>query len=205
MEQAPLLTVACVLLGYACGTIPTGVLLTRRSGVDLRQRGSGNVGATNVMRVGGKRLGALTLLGDVGKAAVPTLIAWTTSQRADIASWTGLAAVVGHCYPLLGSGPGGKGVASALGALLVLCPLAAAVAVVSFAAILWRSRIVAVGSLATAAASPVAVWTFGAPSATITSSALMAALIWWRHRANLQRLRDGTEPRLTSPKKQAAA
>lgn len=204
MEQTPLLTgalgVGFALAGYACGLIPTGPWLTRGLGIDLRHAGSGNVGATNVMRVAGARLGALTLLGDAAKAALPAWIAWLATASAPITAVTATAAVVGHCFPITTGFAGGKGVASALGAVLVLSPATAAIALVAFVVGTKASGYVSVGSLAAAAVAPLAMLLLGAPTTTIRATALMAVVIWIRHRENLARLRAGTESRLSLPK-----
>ena len=205
MEQAPLLTVGFVLLGYCCGLVPTGVLLTRRRGLDLRHTGSGNPGATNVLRTAGIGLGLATLVGDLAKGALPAGITLVAAGRTDLASLAGVAAVVGHCYPIGAGFDGGKGVATALGALLVCAPSAAAIAAVVFAVAVWATRIVSVGSLLGALAAPLAAAGLDCPLPITSSTGAMALIIWIRHRPNLRRLRAGTEPHLTAPKKQAAA
>ena len=205
MEQTPLLAIASLGVGYVCGMLPTGVWLARGRGVNLRQSGSGNVGATNVLRTVGVGLGVATLLGDVAKAALPTWLVGLATGRIELASLAGMAAVVGHCYPATDGFDGGKGVASALGALLVLTPTAAGVAVVVFALAVGATRIVSVGSLAGATIGFAAVAVVAASPTVVAAVGLMVAVVWLRHRANLQRLCRGTEPKLASLKKGASA
>ena len=205
MEQTPLLIVGLILFGYACGLIPTGVLLTRSRGIDLRTAGSGNTGATNVLRTAGIGLGIATLMGDVVKAALPTGVAWIVTGGIEPASIVGLAAVVGHCFPITTGFHGGKGVASALGVLLMVTPAAAGLAVVTFALVVAATRIVSAGSLASALVACGAAILLGAAPTTTSCTIAMAAIIWTRHRANITRLIAGTEPRLSMPRKQASA
>ena len=190
-----------VALGYLCGTIPTGVLLARRAGVDPREAGSRNVGATNVLRTAGVRLGLLTLLGDALKGALPVALAWRLDPVA--APAVGLAAVLGHVYPATMGFRGGKGVATALGVLLVLSPGASAVLLVGFTVSVVVSRRVSLGSIIAAAAAPIVLWGLGYPVSTIAAGAAIGVLILARHRENLGRLVAGTEPMLVLRKGQA--
>ena len=190
-----------VALGYLCGTIPTGVLLARRAGVDPREAGSRNVGATNVLRTAGVRLGLLTLLGDALKGALPVAAAWRLDPAT--APAVALAAVLGHVYPATMGFRGGKGVATALGVLLVLSPGCSAVLLVGFAVTVALSRRVSLGSILAATAAPVVEWGLGYPTPTIASAAAIGALILARHRENLGRLVAGTEPSLVLRRKQA--
>lgn len=195
-------TVFLVVLGYLCGSIPFGVLFARAAGVDVRRAGSGNIGATNVARTAGAGLGVLTLLADAGKGALPLLIASRMETGPAVAALTGLAAFVGHVYPPTGAG-GGKGVATALGVHAVLCPPAAVVAVALFTAVFAALRFVSVASVVGALAAPVTAGLVGAPTAVVGASAVMAAVVAFRHRENFGRLRAGTEPRFSVHKRQA--
>ncbi len=178
-----MLTFALVVLAYLCGSIPTGVLLSRRRGVDPRDVGSGNIGATNVARAAGPAAGALTLLGDTLKGAVPVLIARRLGVPQPALAAVALAAFLGHLYSCFLGFDGGKGVATGLGILLALAPLGATIGVGVFIGALAIARYVSVASLVAAATMT--------PVLLVTS-----ALIAFRHRDNIRRLRFGTEPRL---------
>jgi len=192
-----------VVVGYLCGSIPTGVLLARRVGVDVRRSGSGNIGATNVARTAGTALGVATLVADAAKGAVPVVIARATEGSASLAAAVGVAAFLGHVFPVTLGFAGGKGVATALGVLAVLCPLGVACAVGVFAAVVGVLRYVSLGSVLGAAAAPLAIWAVGCPVSVRAAALVMAAIIVLRHRENLGRLRAGTEPRFALHKKQA--
>ena len=190
-----MVTVLLVVVSYGLGSIPTGLLIGRwQKGLDIRQHGSGNIGMTNVLRAVGKGAAALTLVGDLAKGLMPVLLAraWLTSPWA--IGLVALAAIVGHAYPLFAGFHGGKGIATTLGAFIPLLPgpLLIAFAVWAACMALWRQ--VSVGSLAAAASLPVAAWLWGAPAAYVLSALLAAALIWYRHRENIERLLAGTEP-----------
>ncbi len=198
------MTALLLLLGYACGAIPVGVLLGRLAGVDPRSAGSGNIGATNVARTAGMRLGVATLLGDALKGAGPVLLARWLSDDLVVPAATGLAAVTGHVFPITLGFAGGKGVATALGVVLVLCPRAAAASTFVFAAVVAGTGYVSVGSMVGALVAPVAMALIGAPPPVVGAGLAMAALIVLRHRDNLRRLRAGTEPTARLLKGQAS-
>ncbi|WP_044889387.1 glycerol-3-phosphate 1-O-acyltransferase PlsY [Myxococcus hansupus] len=191
------MTSALVLLGYLSGSIPFGVLLTRwLRGVDVRKGGSGNIGATNVTRVAGKKLGAVVLLLDALKGALPVLLAVRWLPDAPVVHVSvGLAAVLGHIYPVWLKLQGGKGVATALGVLLVLVPQAALAGAVAFITVfaLWR-----VSSLGSLAAGATAVGTSALTAQAVEYaglSALLFALMLWTHRSNIGRIARRTERR----------
>lgn len=183
-----------LLAGYLLGSIPFGVLLTRAGGAgDLRSIGSGNIGATNVLRTGRKGLALATLLLDMGKGALAVVAARAVSP--DLAAPAAIAAFVGHLYPVWLRFRGGKGVATMLGiALAMLWPAGLAFAAVWILAAL-GSRYSSVGGMAGAVAAPVAAAAIGEFGLVILFLAL-ALLVLWKHRANLERLLDGTEPRI---------
>ena len=185
-----------ILFGYLIGSIPSGYLLGARSGVDIRKTGSGNIGATNVARVLGKRRGILTLIADVGKGYLAVFIATQTDVSLAAVMLAGLAAFFGHLFPVFLNFKGGKGVATAFGILLALAPLATALLVIVFAATLVTSRIASIGSMIAAAAAPFVLWLLAYPPVVISGGFVMALLIIVRHHANLRRLLRGTEPRL---------
>ena len=189
------LTTILILLGaYLLGSIPFGVVLTRLGGAgDLRQIGSGNIGATNVLRTGRKGLAAATLLLDGGKGAAAVLLAGLI--RPDIALWAGLAAFVGHLYPVWLKFRGGKGVATMLGvSLAVWWPAGFAFALI-WIAMLAISRRSSAGGLSGAIAAPIAA-ALGGQSDVVLALLLMAVLVVWKHRGNITRLLDGTEPKV---------
>ena len=190
-----MVSILLIAVGYGLGSIPTGLLVSRwQKGVDIRQHGSGNIGMTNVLRAVGKGAAALTLLGDLAKGLIPVLLAqaWLTSPWA-IGS-VALAAVVGHMYPLFAGFQGGKGVATTLGVFMPLLPGPLLIAFVVFAACVAFRRQVSLGSLAAAASLPIAALLWGAPASYALYALMAAALIWYRHRENIERLLVGTEP-----------
>ena len=190
-----MVTVLLIAVGYGLGSIPTGLLIARwQKGVDIRQHGSGNIGMTNVLRAVGKGAAALTLVGDLAKGLIPVLFArvWLTSPWA--IGLVALAAVVGHLYPLFAGFRGGKGVATTLGVFIPLLPGPLLIAFVVWAVCVAFRRQVSLGSLAAAASLPMAALLWGAPIPYILYALLAAALIWYRHRENIERLLIGTEP-----------
>lgn len=193
---------ALVAVGYCCGMFPTGILLARAAGVDPRRQGSGNVGATNVLRTAGVRLGVLTLLGDALKGALPVIAARIVAPGVE--AQTAVAAVLGHVLPVAPGLKGGKGVATGLGVLVVLSPMVAVLAIVVFAGVVGRWRYVSAGSMAAALSTCPAAWALSAPWSTVVATGAIGALILLRHRENLGRLIEGSEPRLQLPKRQAS-
>ncbi|ATB36723.1 glycerol-3-phosphate acyltransferase [Cystobacter fuscus] len=192
-----MLSAALLLLGYLAGSIPFGVLLTRWvRGVDVRQSGSGNIGATNVTRVAGKKLGAVVLVLDALKGALAVGLAlWLLPGEPRMHAAVGLAAFLGHVYPVWLKLQGGKGVATALGVLVVLVPLAALSAAFVYAGLVAAWRVSSVGSLA-GGVTAVVVAALTAPSLEYAGlSALLFVLILWTHRGNIHRLLRRTERR----------
>ncbi|UWR88822.1 glycerol-3-phosphate 1-O-acyltransferase PlsY [Phaeobacter inhibens] len=196
----PIETAAPVLLlwaviGYALGSIPFGLLLTRILGLgNLRSIGSGNIGTTNVLRTGSKKAAALTLLLDGGKGAVAVLLARTLAGE-DAAQLAGLAAFLGHCYPIWLKFQGGKGVATFLGLMLALAWPVGIACCLTWLAAAYLSKISSMGALVSAVAAPLWCLLLGAPITT-GLAALLAAIILWRHKENIARLRIGTEPKI---------
>lgn len=188
-------TVLILLFSYLLGSVPTGYLLGSLSGVDVRQVGSGNVGATNVARVVGKKQGLLTLLGDAAKGFLPVFVSQQLGFSAAITSLAALAAFLGHLYPVFLKFQGGKGVATALGAFLALAPAATVVLAFTFSVVALASRTVSLASMVSAGLAPLALWALGYPEPFIVLGLLIALLIIWRHRENIRRLISGTEPK----------
>jgi glycerol-3-phosphate acyltransferase PlsY len=191
-----------IAAGYLLGSIPFGVLLTRMFGAgDLRRIGSGNIGATNVLRTGRKGLAAATLLLDGAKGAVAVLLArhFVPGLGDHGAMIAGAAAMIGHCYPVWLRFRGGKGVATLLGVALALAwPIGLVFAAFWLGAVLLL-RISSFGGMAGAVAAPVAALILGYPVYAVGLAGL-AAILLWRHRENIARLRAGTEPRIGAGK-----
>lgn len=185
-----------VLLGYLAGSVPFAFLLARRAGIDVRAVGSGNVGAANVMRATGTGRAVAVMALDVAKGATAVALAQLANGGAALAALTGAAAIVGHIYPVWLRFHGGKGVAVAAGVFAVLTPVATALASAIFLVMVWSTRYVSLGSIAATLALPPAAWLVGAPVAVVAVAWGVAALILFRHRTNLRRLREGTERRL---------
>jgi len=184
------------LIGYGLGSIPFGMVLARVMGLgNLRDIGSGNIGATNVLRTGSKKAAALTLLLDGGKGAVAILLARSFGAGPDAVQLAALAAFLGHCYPVWLGFRGGKGVATFLGLWLALAwPVGlACCATWIVAAALWR--ISSMAALVAAASSTFWVMFFGAGPMMVLGMVL-TVLVFWRHRENITRLRAKTEPRI---------
>ncbi len=187
---------ATVAGAYLLGSIPSGLWLARRAGVDVRASGSGNIGATNVVRTAGWRVGLLTLLVDVSKGAVPLAFAQAAGLSEGAVCAVGVAAVAGHLLPLFGGFRGGKGVATTLGVLLFLAPDMALAAAAIFAVVVRSTRIVSTASVAAAASLPFGLYFLGYSRTVVVTGLVLGSLIVWRHRANIARLRAGTEPKL---------
>jgi glycerol-3-phosphate acyltransferase PlsY len=189
---------ALVAAAYLLGSIPSALLVVwLRTGKDVRREGSGNVGATNATRIGGPAAGIVVTVMDVVKGALPV---WAMSVLNPEGGWvaaTALAAIVGHCYPVWLRFAGGKGVATAFGAFVVLAPVPALGALSVWIAVLAVGRWVSLASLIAAAVFPLLVALLGEPSrATLLGVSLASALIIVRHRINIRQLIAGSEPRI---------
>jgi glycerol-3-phosphate acyltransferase PlsY len=185
-----------VVWGYLAGSLPLSFLLARRHGVDLRRSGSGNVGAANVLRTSGVTSAALATVLDVAKGTIAVLVAmrFTSGQTTPLAA--GLAAVIGHLYPVWLKFRGGKGVATSAGVFLVFEPLAVAIAGAVFAAAVFSTHYVSVGSIIGTLTLVAAVVILGSPTAVVVGVLVAALAILHRHRGNLGRLLAGTERRV---------
>jgi acyl phosphate:glycerol-3-phosphate acyltransferase len=190
-----------LLIGYLFGSLPFAVIVSRLFGLaDPRSFGSGNPGATNVLRSGNKVAALLTLLGDAlkGWAAVATVTALGGDSLAIATS--GLAAFLGHLYSVFLRFKGGKGVATALGVLTGYHPALALLAMATWLAVALVTRYSSAAALAAAAEAPVAVWLFSTRADLTVCAAIMCGLLFWRHRANIRRLMAGTESRIGARK-----
>ena len=178
------------LVGYAIGSLPIGYLLAQvAGGIDLRRVGSGNVGTANVYRTAGRSLAVIVMIADVGKGASSVMVGGPGAG----AVVAGVAAVVGHIYPVWLGFRGGKGVATASGVFGVLAPIAALAAAVAFAATVWRTRFVSLGSIVAALVLPIVGWLVPGPRMVDVAATAVAALILFRHRGNIARLWTDTE------------
>jgi len=195
LSVSPLILLAAVVLGYLLGSIPFGVLITRAAGAgDLRKVGSGNIGATNVLRTGRKDLALLTLLGDGGKGLVAVLVAHSLwGHDADVLA--GAAAFVGHLFPVWLGFKGGKGVATFFGVMLATAWPVGALAALTWILVFAVSRISSLGALSAAALAILFAVGLQQRPAILALAVFMAVLIYIRHHANIGRLIKGQEPR----------
>lgn len=201
-----LFAITCLIpAAYFVGAIPVGLLLAAMKGIHIRQVGSGNIGATNVYRCVGKRWGIATFILDALKGFLPAFLFPLIPP--DPPAWLGLAcgiaAVAGHNWPIWLGFRGGKGVSTSAGMLLGVAPAAAGIGLGIFVVTLALTRIVSVGSISAAVAVSIAGWFLYHPNNPILSIALliMGLMVIWRHRSNVRRLWNGTEPRIASKKK----
>ncbi|MEK7404471.1 MAG: glycerol-3-phosphate 1-O-acyltransferase PlsY [Acidobacteriota bacterium] len=188
--------ILALVAAYLIGGIPFGYLLVRwKTGRDVRSMGSGNIGATNVLRTTGRAAGVVTLLLDIGKGfAAVWLAARLTGGSPLWMSAAALAAMAGHAFPVFLKFKGGKAVASFLGAFLYLAPLAVLAVVVVFVVVVACTRYISMGSIIAAGSFPLAVWLIVHPPLAVVIAALAAGgFLIWRHKENIARLRAGTE------------
>ncbi|MCM0080105.1 glycerol-3-phosphate 1-O-acyltransferase PlsY [Geomonas sp. Red32] len=184
---------ALLVCAYLLGSVPTGLLLAQAFGVNIRETGSGNIGATNVYRTLGRKVGIFTLLGDCLKGLIPVLAAKALHLPDIWIASVGLAAFLGHVYTVFLGFKGGKGVATALGVFLAASPLSVLVALFVFVAVVYKSRYVSLASITAAAVIPPLVAAIERTPAMIAMSVIIAALVIYKHKENISRLRAGTE------------
>jgi acyl phosphate:glycerol-3-phosphate acyltransferase len=192
--------VSWILFGYAVGSVPFAYLLARRAGIDVRVAGSGNVGAANVLRTSGMPLGLTVMALDIGKGAATVLAAHAGAGSSSSMAAAGVAAIVGHIYPIWLRFHGGKGVAVAAGVFSVLAPFATMLGAVVFLATVWSTRVVSLGSVAATVTLPSVAWLTGSPPPVLAAAIGSGTLILFRHRANLRRIAAGTERRVGEPR-----
>jgi glycerol-3-phosphate acyltransferase PlsY len=186
---------AALAIGYLLGSIPFGLLLTRMAGLgDVRKIGSGNIGATNVLRTGNKKLAAATLLLDALKAAVAVwIVAYLFGEEASILA--GFAAFIGHLFPVWIGFKGGKGVATYIGTLLGLAPIMMVLFAIVWLAVAFTTRYSSLSALVAMLVIPVALWILG-PEKVALVIAVMTVISFWKHRENIVRLVAGTESKI---------
>ena len=195
LETSTMGLILWALIGYGLGSIPFGILLARAMGLgNLRDIGSGNIGATNVLRTGNKAAAALTLLMDAGKGVAAVLLGRLVAGE-DGAQIAGLAAFVGHCYPVWLNFRGGKGVATFLGLWLALAWPVGLACCATWLVAAFTGRISSVGALVAAASSTIWAIVLGYGDALFLGI-ILTLMVYWRHRANIARIRAGTEPRI---------
>lgn len=184
-----------LIIAYMIGAIPCGVVLVKLvGGEDVRKSGSGNIGATNVYRVAGRKLGAMTFIGDALKGALPVVYAiFLAEMPNDQVAMVATATFLGHLYPIYIGFKGGKGVATACGIYLVLSPLTAAIGLTLFALILWRSRYVSLASICAAVSILFINYGIERDIPLLLASLFLSGMVVFRHRENIKRLRAGTE------------
>jgi acyl phosphate:glycerol-3-phosphate acyltransferase len=189
-----------LVLAYLLGSIPFGVVITRALHLgDLRAIGSGNIGATNVLRTGNKAAAALTLALDAGKGAVAVLVARALLADPLVTALAGLGAFLGHLFPVWLGFRGGKGVATFLGILLALALPVGLIACATWLAAAFAFRISSLSALIAAATAPLWLWLLG-PTEHVWLGIVLALLVFARHHANIRRLAAGTEPRIGAGK-----
>ena len=187
---------AVIAAAYLIGSIPFALILSRRWGADLRQVGSGNMGAANVMRASGVSAGVLVAVLDMAKGAASVWIASRVSDGTELPAAAGLAAILGHIYPIWLRFRGGKGVATACGVFSMLTPLSVPPAIALFALTVWFTQYVSLGSVLASMALPPLAYALGSPMPAVIAAGAAAAIIVFRHRSNVLRVWLGTERRL---------
>jgi acyl phosphate:glycerol-3-phosphate acyltransferase len=188
--------IVAIVFGYLLGSIPFALLLTRRRGIELRNVGSRNPGAANVLRSAGVGPAVAVMLLDAAKGTVAVTAAGVITDDVAVVTSAGVAAIVGHIYPVWFGFRGGKGVAAAAGVFAVLAPLATAVAALVFVVTIAATRFISAGSIAGALALPVAAAVANFPNPVVAGTLLAAAVVLVRHRDNVSRLMAGTERRI---------
>ncbi|HUU49742.1 MAG TPA: glycerol-3-phosphate 1-O-acyltransferase PlsY [Nitrospinota bacterium] len=181
------------LFSYLLGSIPFGYLIAKREKINVRNHGSGNIGATNVLRTVGKKAGILTLTGDFLKGFIPVLMALYITQSEYIIGLVGILAILGHIYPIFLKFKGGKGVATSLGVFTGIMPLVVLITTIIWLIICFVSRYVSLSSMIASIALPVLAWQFNEPKFYILLSTLATIFIIFRHKDNLRRLATGEE------------
>ena len=184
-----LINILLPILGYLFGSISCAIIVAKLMGLDdPRTGGSGNPGATNVLRLGGKKAAIITLLGDVLKGLLPVIIAKALTDNPTVLALTAFAAFLGHLYPLFFGFKGGKGVATGIGAIIGLSPATAALLLLSWLVVALVTRYSSLAALVASALAPVYAWWLGLPTPIVLAILLIAAMLFWRHRENISRV-----------------
>ena len=197
-----LINILLPILGYLFGSISCAIIVAKLMGLDdPRTGGSGNPGATNVLRLGGKKAAIITLLGDVLKGLLPVIIAKALTDNPTVLALTAFAAFLGHLYPLFFGFKGGKGVATGMGAIIGLSPATAALLLLSWLVVALVTRYSSLAALVASALAPVYAWWLGLPTPIVLAILLIAIMLFWRHRENISRLLAGNESKINLGKK----
>ncbi|MGH3145958.1 MAG: glycerol-3-phosphate 1-O-acyltransferase PlsY [Rubrobacter sp.] len=187
------LGIVLVFVGYVLGSVPTGYLVGRAFGVDVRDVGSGNIGTANVLRAAGKWPAVLTLAGDMLKGLVPVVVARLSTENEWLIAAVALAAVIGHCWPVFLRFKGGKAVATGAGTTIGLAPVLGLGLFAFWWAVVLVSRYTSLGAIAVMVVSPPVLWITGQPLPYVLYTIVGGALVLWRHRENARSLMEGTE------------
>jgi glycerol-3-phosphate acyltransferase PlsY len=186
-----------IIFAYLLGSIPTGVVASKMLGTeDPREKGSGNIGATNVTRIAGKKAGVITIVGDVGKGLIPALLAIYIVKSPVWVSLVALSAFTGHIYSLFLGFEGGKGVATAAGVFLAISPLSLLLSIFVFGMAIYKWKYVSLSSLSAAASLPLFLWFFTDSNIYIILGLIVSCLIFYKHKENIVRLREGVERKM---------
>ncbi len=186
--------VAMIIAGVMAGSIPSGLLVAAIfGGLDLRQSGSGNIGATNALRVLGKKAALFTLIADMAKGGIPVVLARFLEMREEVVLIVGFGAIVGHIYSIFLRFKGGKGVATSFGVFLALSPVIALTSLIVWGAAVYFGRYSSVGALAAFSALPVVAWVWTMNVTMLLFALAVSLLVCWQHKENIQRLRQGLE------------
>jgi glycerol-3-phosphate acyltransferase PlsY len=192
-----LLNLGAILVAYLLGSLSSAIIVCRLAGLpDPRQQGSGNPGATNVLRFGGKKLAAIVLLGDLLKGLIPALIAQALGLADEITAAVGLAAFAGHIYPVFFGFRGGKGVATAVGIIFALSWLTGLVLIMIWLLISRLFHISSLAAICAALAAPLTIGIIHPLPAYLVTVSIMSLMLIWRHRSNIRNLLKGEEPRI---------
>lgn len=197
-----MLILLTIIAAYLVGSISTAIVVSRTLGLpDPRDHGSGNPGATNVLRLGGRKAAVITLVGDMLKGLIPVLFAKLIGLSSVAAALVGLAALIGHIFPVFFHFRGGKGVATALGVLIGLSWQTGLAAALTWLIVARVSRLSSLAALVATILTPIFAWLVGAPGQMIMILTLICILVFWRHRDNIKRLAAGEEGKIrnTSP------
>lgn len=201
LQQPIILIIGFALFAYLLGSISTAIITCKLMGLpDPRTEGSKNPGATNVLRVGGKKAAAITLFGDMLKGLVPVLIAVLLDMSDQVIAATGIAAFLGHLYPVYYQFQGGKGVATLLGVLLGTHWLIGLSTIAVWLVMAFTLKISSVSALTAAFCAPAIVWYFTGSEAITITTVIMTILLYWRHRSNIRNLLSGTEGKIGNNK-----
>ena len=182
-----------MLLGYVLGSVPTGYLVGRALGVDVRKVGSGNIGTANVLRTAGRGAGVVTLAGDMLKGLVPVVVARLSTEDEWLTAAVAFAAVIGHCWPVFLRFKGGKAVATGAGTTIGLAPVGGLGLLAFWWAVVLLSRYTSLGAISVMVVSPVVFWITDQPLPYVLYTIVGGALVLWRHRENVSALLKGTE------------